>query len=591
MHVRCNIEMINEEFRQMVFSKLTDLEREKRKLQIIPANDEKVRQIENEQKTLELIYNYPLSFASNNASDDEIEYIINGYKAEVEMELEQVNQEINRKIEEWTDERFLNEVAAYTILNLINSNSDYSFNMYINLLREKYNKQHGKLYSLENINQIIREKIPNFPWISANLNFKEARNTEDLKNFKSKFDEKVIYYYEKYVAKCKKLSLPFSENIRVMLFESIEPLLGKKKNLEEELKKYKDIDLNDRIKRKRYLIEIAAKTYRTRIQQLPLYASYDLDKLSKLIEVIKKINNIGDKKQLFDAIKAYKEQIDAKSQYEEESKYRAKYQSKYERFSEIYKMLHMGDYSEGDFSDNFAVFLYHTLNKNGIPLCDTCSYIDGLTIQLFNQNDKLIKEVEQAVKKHIDESGIRERIAKYTKLKKSIFPQKEQIKNLEKEIGDICHNIVMSIRNSYSKEGYQLFKELPFLEFEKSALVAEQVDIEEFVEKNNNHLFNYNYVLVTNRKSDLFDTRNVSNENLDDKIQKIQMSISQMFSKDITADEILLLSELTIQELEQVTAENALYEMQMVREIMVQYNSLADKTLINDDYRRETPKL
>lgn len=593
--------MINDDFRYLISEKIQSLEKEKRKSQITQES-EKLKQIEDQQQTLYTMVNYPLSFASSKCSMEEIDYILYFYRTSIEMSLGKINQEIDSLIGKWTDANFLNEVAAYTIFNIISSNDLDELKIYLDLLKRSHSKG-DNLYSAESIDKIIEEKFHGFPLV---VNLIECSNplevvsekVPDFKDFKSKFEDEVIEYYNQYVAKNEKISLPFSEDIRSMLSKRIAPLLSKRDELKEKLEHYENIDYNDEKSVNKYVDEIIENTYQTKTTSLPFYASYDLDELDKLIKITSKIDKASDKKLLFETIEAYKKQLEVKLKHDKRKEYKEKYESKYGRFEDINQMLHMGDYSEGDTIDYFSVFVRHTLNSMGIPFCDSCEYIDTITKRQFGSNDKLIEEVKQKIEKSVEKSGIKSEIAQYIKLKKSLIPKihKERIKGLEEEIQGKIPSIVMSIRNSYAKEGYQLFEELPFLDLSEGKLFKpkEDISLEDTIEKDNNMLFNANYITVTNTKGkdldsrgytldDIMGVRKDNNEDFEDNMQTLHENINKMIKGNITEGEISSLCELTEPELKQVTEENALLKMQTVREIMVKYDELEDKTIATDD--------
>ena len=551
--------------------------------------------------------NYPLSFVSNKCSDEEIEYIISLYRASIEKNLEQVNQEIDGLMEKWTDANFLNEVAFYTIFKMISSKKFDELRTYSDLLQKSHNKA-DSLYNIKNINEIAKGKFQEIAYIMNLIDYKGSlelvsEEIPDLESFESKFENDVIEYYNQYVAKNGRITLPFSEEVRSLLSKRIAPLLGKKDALEEKLKDYKNIDLNDKNSRKKYVDEIIKNTYQTYTDSLPFYASYDLDKFDKLLKLTDKIDNVEDKELLLEAIEAYKKQMEAKSQHDEREKYKAKYQSKFDRFEDIKQMLHMGDYSEGDTVDYFSVFICHTLNNMGIPFCKSCEYIDKLTERQFGDNDKLIEEVKQKLEKIVEESDIKNQIAQYKKLKNSLISKmhKEKIGDLEEKIKGEITSIVMSIRNSYAKEGYQLFQELPFLNLSEGQLyrAPEGVTLDNVVKKDNNMLFNANYVTFTNELGNVFGytfdnlmgvVGKDNNEDFEENMQTLHGTINKMTKDNITEEELSLLCGLTEPELKEITKENALFKMQTVREIMAKYDELEDKTLISDDYKAESPK-
>ena len=180
---------------------------------------------------------------------------------------------------------------------------------------------------------------------------------------------------------------------------------------------------------------------------------------------------------------------------------------------------------------------------------------------------------------------------------------KKKIKTLEEEIKNKIASIVISVRNSYAKEGYQLYKGLPFLKLSKSMLckIPEQSSLEEMIEKDNNKLFNANYIIVTNTMGNTFDkdgstfndVMGLSQENKSDyadKMQQIHGNINQMVGSSLKEEEILFLCGLSETQLSQITEEKALFKMQTLREIMTKYSELDDKTLANNDYKDEQPR-
>lgn len=632
--------MINEEFRNLITSKLAETEREKRKVQIIPGNNDKLKQIEDQQQALKEISSYPMTFALNSASNDEIEYLINMYKIETEFNLQKINQKIEESLNQWSDEKFLNEVAAYTILNIIDSVDDSNIRKvsseikyYFSLLEKARVENYSfcDLYNKRTIIEIIVQKIPSFKDDAVYIGYEYshplvAKKSKDFENFKSKFDKKVIAYYNDFIAKSRELSLPFSENIRLMLSEQIKPLLDVKEMLERRLERYKDIDLTDESKRKKYLEEIKHRTYVdsrvndfpyfdfeydiSNLSTLPFYASYSLEKLDKLIDVTKKIHNIDDKSNLLDLIMSYNQTKNKKILEDEKNKHKIevqnKYQSKYDRFKDISLMFHSGDYSEGDRINYFSQIVEYMLSKNGFSLNPVSKYqhIDSYIKRQFRDNEQLINEVELKVKKCIDESQIRDCIAKYTNLKKSIFSSisknKAEIQKLEKEIIENQTKIIKFICDSYAKEGYNLFKEMPFLtlhETRKNEISKErELELRKLIEKDNHLLFNQNFVhcyISDDEYRYALEGKNSNApiENIDEIMNNIFMNINNLFKEDITEDEILLLCELNIKDLEQIFEPNAFYKLQCVREIITKYNELDDKTLVNDDYKSGIRKL
>lgn len=594
--------MVNDDFIYLIDEKIQSLEKEKRRLQITQES-EKLKEIEAQQQTLYTMANYPLSFVSSKCSDEEIEFIISLYRTSIETNLEQVNQEIDGLMEKWTDENFLNEVAVYTIFRMISSGKSDELKTYLDLLQKSHNKS-DSLYNIKNINEIANEKFQEFPNITNLVDYKGPLETiseriPDFESFESKFEDEVIEYYNQYVAKKERIALPFSEDVRSMLSKRIAPLLSKKDALEEKLEDYENIDLSDKNSRKKYVDEIIKNTYQTYTDSLPFYASYDLDEFDKLFKITGKIDSVSDKELFLETIKAYKKQLEAKSQHEEKEKYKAKYQSKFDRFEDINQMLHMGDYSEGDTVDYFSIFIRHTLNNMGIPFCKSCENIDSITKRQFGSNDKLIEEVKQKLEKIVEKSDIKSQIAQCEKLKSSLISKmhKERIRTLEEEIKGKITSIVMSVRNSYAKEGYQLFEELPFLKLSKGQLVKTGVTLEDLIKKDNNMLFNANYVdfcdtsnLFCYTFNDLMGVKEDNNEYSEDNMQTLHGTINKMTKDNITEEEISLLCGLTEPELKEITQENALFKMQTVREIMVKYDELEDKTLISDDYKSEPSK-
>ena len=600
--------MINDEFICLIGEKIQSLEKEKRRLQITHES-EKLKQIEAKQQTLYTMANYPLSFVSNKCSDEEIEYIISLYRASIETNLEQVNQEIDGLMEKWTDANFLNEVVVYTIFKMISSKKFDELRTYLDLLQKSHDKP-GSLYYIKNINEIAKGKFQELADIMNLIDYRGSlevvsEKIPDFESFESKFENDVIEYSNQYVANVAKngrITLPFSEEVRSLLSKRIAPLLGKKNALEEKLKDYKNIDLNDKNSRQKYVDEIIKNTYQTYTTSLPFYASYDLDKFDKLLKLTDKIDNVEDKELLLETIEAYKKQLESKSKHDESEKYKAKYQSKFDRFQDIDQMLHMGNYIEGDTVDYFSVFIRHTLYNMGISFCERCEYIDDLTKRQFGGNDKLIEEVKQKLEKIVEESDIKNQIAQYKKLKNSLISKmhKEKIGDLEEKIKGEITSIVMSIRNSYAKEGYQLFQELPFLNLVEGDLcrASERIDLENVVKKDNNMLFNANYVSFTNKLGHVFGGTFESfmgvgkgyNEDFEEIMQTLHGTINKMTKDNITEEELSLLCGLTEPELKEITKENALFKMQTVREIMAKYDELEDKTLISDDYKAESPK-
>lgn len=594
--------MVNDDFIYLIDEKIQSLEKEKRRLQITQES-EKLKEIEAQQQTLYAMANYPLSFVSSKCSDEEIEFIISLYRTSIETNLEQVNQEIDGLVEKWTDANFLNEVAVYTIFKMISSGKSDELKTYLDLLQKSHNKS-DSLYNIKNINEIANEKFQEFPNITNLVDYKGPLETiseriPDFESFESKFEDEVIEYYNQYVAKKERIALPFSEDVRSMLSKRIAPLLSKKDALEEKLEDYENIDLSDKNSRKKYVDEIIKNTYQTYTDSLPFYASYDLDEFDKLFKITGKIDSVSDKELFLETIKAYKKQLEAKSQHEEKEKYKAKYQSKFDRFEDINQMLHMGDYSEGDTVDYFSIFIRHTLNNMGIPFCKSCENIDSITKRQFGSNDKLIEEVKQKLEKIVEKSDIKSQIAQCEKLKSSLISKmhKERIRTLEEEIKGKITSIVMSVRNSYAKEGYQLFEELPFLKLSKGQLVKTGVTLEDLIKKDNNMLFNANYVdfcdtsnLFCYTFNDLMGVKEDNNEYSEDNMQTLHGTINKMTKDNITEEEISLLCGLTEPELKEITQENAFFKMQTVREIMVKYDELEDKTLISDDYKSEPSK-
>lgn len=594
--------MVNDDFIYLIDEKIQSLEKEKRRLQITQES-EKLKEIEAQQQTLYAMANYPLSFVSSKCSDEEIEFIISLYRTSIETNLEQVNQEIDGLVEKWTDANFLNEVAVYTIFKMISSGKSDELKTYLDLLQKSHNKS-DSLYNIKNINEIANEKFQEFPNITNLVDYKGPLETiseriPDFESFESKFEDEVIEYYNQYVAKKERIALPFSEDVRSMLSKRIAPLLSKKDALEEKLEDYENIDLSDKNSRKKYVDEIIKNTYQTYTDSLPFYASYDLDEFDKLFKITGKIDSVSDKELFLETIKAYKKQLEAKSQHEEKEKYKAKYQSKFDRFEDINQMLHMGDYSEGDTVDYFSIFIRHTLNNMGIPFCKSCENIDSITKRQFGSNDKLIEEVKQKLEKIVEKSDIKSQIAQCEKLKSSLISKmhKERIRTLEEEIKGKITSIVMSVRNSYAKEGYQLFEELPFLKLSKGQLVKTGVTLEDLIKKDNNMLFNANYVdfcdtsnLFCYTFNDLMGVKEDNNEYSEDNMQTLHGTINKMTKDNITEEEISLLCGLTEPELKEITQKNALLKMQTVREIMVKYDELEDKTLISDDYKSEPSK-
>ena len=597
--------MVNDNFIYLIGEKIQSLEKEKRRLQITQES-EKLKEIESQQQTLYTMANYPLSFVSSKCSDEEIESIINLYRTSIETNLEQVNQEIDGLMGKWTDANFLNEVAVYTIFKMISSKKSDELKTYLDLLKKSHSNT-DSLYNIKNIDEIAKKKFQEFPNIMNLVGYKGSLETiseriPDFESFESKFEDEVIEYYNQYVAKNERIALPFSEEVRSMLSKRIAPVLSKKDALEEKLEDYKNIDLSDKNSRKKYVDEIIKNTYRTYTDSLPFYASYDLDEFDKLLKITGKIDNVADKELLLETIEAYKKQLEAKSQHEEREEYKAKYQSKFDRFEDIKQMLHMGDYSEGDTVDYFSVFIRHTLNNMGIPFCKSCEYIDNLTERQFGSNDKLIEEVKQKLEKSVEKSDIKSQIAQCEKLKRSLISKihKERIRVLEEEIKGKITSIVMSVRNSYAKEGYQLFEELPFLKLSEGQLfkTPEGVTLEDSIKEDNNMLFNANYITVTNTMDNVFGhtlnnlmgLKKDDNEDFEDNMQTLHGTINKMTKDNITEEEISLLCGLTEPELKEITQENALFKMQTVREIMVKYDELEDKTLISDDYKSEPSK-
>ena len=235
----------------------------------------------------------------------------------------------------------------------------------------------------------------------------------------------------------------------------------------------------------------------------------------------------------------------------------------------------------------------------GIPFCKSCENIDSITKRQFGSNDKLIEEVKQKLEKIVEKSDIKSQIAQCEKLKSSLISKmhKERIRTLEEEIKGKITSIVMSVRNSYAKEGYQLFEELPFLKLSKGQLVKTGVTLEDLIKKDNNMLFNANYVdfcdtsnLFCYTFNDLMGVKEDNNEYSEDNMQTLHGTINKMTKDNITEEEISLLCGLTEPELKEITQENALFKMQTVREIMVKYDELEDKTLISDDYKSEPSK-
>lgn len=597
--------MINDDFIYLIGEKIQSLEKEKRRLQITQES-EKLKEIEAQQQTLYTMANYPLSFVSSKCSDEEIESIISLYRTSIETNLEQVNQEIDGLMEKWTDANFLNEVAVYTIFKMISSGKSDELKTYLDLLQKSHNKS-DSLYNIKNINEIANEKFQEFPDITNLVDYKGPLETiseriPNFESFESKFENEVIEYYNQYVAKKERIALPFSEDVRSMLSKRIAPLLSKKDALEEKLEDYENIDLSDKNSRKKYVDEIIKNTYQTYTDSLPFYASYDLDEFDKLFKITGKIDSVSDKELFLETIKAYKKQLEAKSQHEEKEKYKAKYQSKFDRFEDINQMLHMGDYSERNTVDYFSIFIRHTLNNMGIPFCKSCENIDSITKRQFGSNDKLIEEVKQKLEKSVENSDIKSQIAQCEKLKRSLISKmhKERIRTLEEEIKGKITSIVMSVRNSYAKEGYQLFEELPFLKLSKGQLLKTGVtleDLEDLIKKDNNMLFNANYVdfcdtsnLFCYTFNDLMGVKEDNNEYFEDNMQTLHGTINKMTKDNITEEEISLLCGLTEPELKEITQENAFFKMQTVREIMVKYDELEDKTLISDDYKSEPSK-
>lgn len=594
--------MVNDDFIYLIDEKIQSLEKEKRRLQITQES-EKLKEIEAQQQTLYTMANYPLSFVSSKCSDEEIEFIISLYRTSIETNLEQVNQEIDGLVEKWTDANFLNEVAVYTIFKMISSGKSDELKTYLDLLQKSHNK-FDSLYNIKNINEIAKEKFQEFPNITNLVGYRGPLETiseriPDFESFESKFENEVIEYYNQYVAKKERIALPFSEDVRSMLSKRIAPLLSKKDALEEKLEDYENIDLSDKNSRKKYVDEFIKNTYQTYTDSLPFYASYDLDEFDKLFKITGKIDSVSDKELFLETIKAYKKQLEAKSQHEEKEKYKAKYQSKFDRFEDINQMLHMGDYSEGDTVDYFSIFIRHTLNNMGIPFCKSCENIDSITKRQFGSNDKLIEEVKQKLEKIVEKSDIKSQIAQCEKLKRSLISKmhKERIRTLEEEIKGKITSIVMSVRNSYAKEGYQLFEELPFLKLSKGQLVKTGVTLEDLIKKDNNMLFNANYVdfcdtsnLFCYTFNDLMGVKEDNNEYSEDNMQTLHGTINKMTKDNITEEEISLLCGLTEPELKEITQENAFFKMQTVREIMVKYDELEDKTLISDDYKSEPSK-
>lgn len=597
--------MIDENYASLISEKLKKLEQKKRKLQITQEAKE-LKQVEEEMQILYTMKNFPLSFASSRSSDEEIEYIINLYKSDIETNLEQINEGLDKLLDEWTNVDFLNEVAAYTIINIVDSEDYDKLVEYLGLLDGSHNNA-DNLYDKGSISKILKKKFPEISDLSLNYlrnlpHFFEIKHDKDFRDYKSRFGDKVVKYYEQYVANNKQLSLPFSEDVLPMLSRHVVPLLETKKVLEEKLKDYEDIDLSDKEKRRKFADEIIENIYHTHTISLPFYASYNLDELDKLFSMGEKISEVEDKKILFSEIRKYKEAYDKKledkSLCSEKEEYQAKYQAKYDRFKEIKQMLRMGDYSEGDTVDYFSVFLHHNLNQLGIPFCSSCQNIEDLTRRQFENNDELIEEVKEKLEKSVEKSDIRSKIEKYGKLKKSLIPNKKRIESLEKEIKEEKSSIIMSVRNSYAEEGYQLFKELPFLELEDGTVYKhpEKVTIEEIVEEDNNMLFDANCVCV-NVKDKMDHILDGNNHTLEDAVKKDEENmqnsygrISQMVKGDITEEEVLRLGNLTEEELEQVTSKDGLFVMQEVREIMVKYNELDDKTIGRDDFKKEESK-
>ena len=603
--------MINDEFRNLISKKIRSLEEEKRKLQIT-QDSEKLEQVESQQQTLHTMIDYPISFASIKSSDEEIQSIINLYITDVENELGKTSKEIDELMEKWTNVDFLNEISAYSILNMIMSNNSPGLANYWNLLANSRNNA-DNLNDRKSIYQIIISKFPKFPPIIDLVNRENMReivvqNVKDVENFKSKFDKEIVEYYTRFVVRDGKILLPFSEEVRVTLSKHMAPLLAKANSLKLKLEYYKNIDLKDENSKRKVLEEIMENIYYTRSQQLPFYASYDLNKIDKLIAITNKISNVSDKELLMKEIKAYKKQLENKSQYIEKKEHQSEYQTKYDRFKSINQMLHMGDYSEGDTNDYFSVFLYHTLNQMKLPFCNKCEYIDKLIKRQFGSfgyNESLVEEVKQKLETSVEKSGIISQIEQYKKLSKSLVSQmhKKKIKTLEEEIKNKIASIVMSVRNSYAKEGYQLYKGLPFLKLSKSmsCKIPEQSSLEEIIEKDNNKLFNANYIIVTNTMGNTFDkdgstfndVMGLSQENKSDyadKMQQIHGNINQMVGSSLKEEEILFLCGLSETQLSQITEEKALFKMQTLREIMTKYSELDDKTLANNDYKDEQPR-
>ena len=80
----------------------------------------------------------------------------------MENDLGKISKEIDELMEKWTNVDFLNEISAYSILNMIMSNNSPGLANYWNLLANSRNNA-DNLNDRKSIYQIIISKFPKFP--------------------------------------------------------------------------------------------------------------------------------------------------------------------------------------------------------------------------------------------------------------------------------------------------------------------------------------------------------------------------------------------------------------------------------------------
>ena len=577
--------MINDEFRCLIGEKIQSLEKEKRRLQII-YESEKLAQLEKQQETLNQMMDYPDTYAfyriSREIGKEEFEYLVNFYIADVEQKIARLNQEIDKFSEYYDDKNFFKEVAAYRIFQMFDNDDSYGLRKCISIIESEKDKNfYG---TMNDIQDKVQEKIHGFPDIVdlSSYDYEGLKKIilqeyPEFKNFKSKFDNKVISFSEN-IARLTKGDrlLPSSEDIRSLLEE--------RKKYEEKLAQYKNLDWSNEKDRSLFIHDVFVSKHYSTSASLPFYAFYDLDKFDKLLALSAKVDKAEDKKSLCDAVFMYKAQLNDKVEYNKREELLEKHGKDYDRFMNIYNILH-------DIPTCFQ-FVRYRFTQKGIYRCLGLNYqFNDKSIKTVLGTDidpKFINEIQVKIDKLIDETEISSLVDQYDKLSKKRFVinRKAKLAALKKELSakveDKVRTVEKKFRDEYVKEGYQLFTKLPFLKHYDRIVVEKPTSIEE----DHNNLFNGSLVGIRNTYP-YFES--FHNEKFESNMKELREKISDMIKDNISEEEMLSLCKLTGDELSQITEKNSFYKMKTFREIIVQYDSLNAKSFV--DNKEENQKL